>query len=272
MRIGKSLGIGAVRKLQSVTYDADAQAYFTANTAITSATDKTAINTFYLGLKSDGIYNKIDAMYLPIWGSASASKWNLINPLDNNTAFRLTYSTGWTFSSGGMTPVNAYANTFLNPSVLPIPVNDIHISFYSRTNVTPAPSTDIGCWTNPSANYTLLALGTTLGSYAGLQQTSFADYPVFVDADSRGLYVATRTSNNLSSIYKNGTLKDTSAQLSTGNGNNTFFIGSGNGNSSNYSTKQCCFSSIGRKFTDTQAANFSNRVNTLMTYFGINTY
>jgi hypothetical protein len=37
-----------------VTYDADALAYFNANTAITSAADKNAINTFYLGLKSDG--------------------------------------------------------------------------------------------------------------------------------------------------------------------------------------------------------------------------
>lgn len=271
MRIARGISIANINKPISTAaaFDADALAYFTANTAITSTADKTAINNFYLGLKSDGIYTLIDAMYLPIWGTSASSKWNLIN----NRSFDLTFATGWTFSSSGMTPnVATYADTGLNPSALPIPVNDIHISFYSRTNITPAASTDIGCWTNSSANYTLLALGTTLGSYAGLQQTSFADYPVFTDSDSRGFYIGTRTASNLSSIYKNGTLKDTSAQASTGNANNTFYIGSGNGNNPNYSTKQCSFSSIGRKLTNTQASNLSSRVNTLMTYFGINVY
>ena len=97
-----------------VTYDTDALAYFTANTSITSAADKNAINTFYLGLKSDGIYTKMKAMYLPIWGSAASSKWNLIN----NRTFDLSFTTGWTYSSSGITPngTSAYADTFLIPS------------------------------------------------------------------------------------------------------------------------------------------------------------
>ncbi len=82
----------------AVAYDTDAQAYFTANTAITSAADKNAINTFYLGLKSDGIYTKIKAMYLPLWSTATNNKWNLVNPLDTNGAFRLTFATGMTFT------------------------------------------------------------------------------------------------------------------------------------------------------------------------------
>ena len=55
-----------VEGAQAVLFDADALAYITANTAITSTADKNAINTFYSGLKSDGIYTKIKAMYLPI--------------------------------------------------------------------------------------------------------------------------------------------------------------------------------------------------------------
>jgi len=37
-----------------------------------------------------------------------------------------------------------------------------------------------------------------------------------------------------------------------------------------YSNKQCRFSSIGDKLTEADASNFYTRVNTLMTYFGIN--
>ena len=119
-----------------VTYDADALAYFTANTAITSDADKNAINTFYSGLKTDGVYSKINAMYLPLWSSATANKWNLINPVDTNGGYRLTFSTGWTHASTGMTPngTSAYADTFLSTSVTGL--NTGHLSYYSRTNTT----------------------------------------------------------------------------------------------------------------------------------------
>ena len=102
-----------VRNLSTTpTYDADAQAYFNVNTAITSAADKNAINTFYLGLKSDNIYTKIYWMILPIWTTALNSKWNLIN----NRTYDMTFSSGWTYASNGITPLNAFADTFLIPS------------------------------------------------------------------------------------------------------------------------------------------------------------
>jgi hypothetical protein len=249
--------------------DADAQAFIDA-AGITDATQQSAVNQLVLDLKSANIWTKMKAIYPIVGGTASTHKWNLKDPRDLDAAFRLTFATGWTHASTGMTPNGAtYANTYLVPSSA-ITLNSVHISYYSRTNITPAASTDIGSWTNTSTNYTLLALGTTLGSYAGLQQTSFSDYPVFADADSRGFYMATRTSSSLSSIYKNGVLKDTSAQTSTGNGTNSFYIGSGNGNNPNYSTKQCAFASIGDGLTDAEAANFYTAVQNYQTTLGRN--
>jgi len=106
---------GIYKPISAIAYDPDAQAYFNVNTAITSDADKTAINDFYLGLKTDGIYSKLNYMYFPIWLTASNCKWNLIN----NRTFDLTFSTGFTYNLAGLkgNGTSAYANTFFAPAL-----------------------------------------------------------------------------------------------------------------------------------------------------------
>lgn len=251
-----------------VTYDTDALAYFTANTAITSAADKNAINTFYLGLKSDGIYTKIKAMYLPIWGSAATSKWNLINPLDTNAAFRLTFTTGWTYASSGITPngTSAYADTFLTPSTT-LSLNNSHLSLYNRTNATSyfnATKIDGTNLTNIS-----MAIIPATTNYGG----RFMDdtYSTVSSTNALGFYVGNRTLSTQKKYYKNGALGGTFNVNSIALADNILRIGVIVGNGFTvYSSGQCSFASIGDGLTDTDATNFYNRVNTLMTYFGIN--
>jgi len=248
-----------------VTYDADAQAYFTANTAITSSADKNAINDFYLGLKSDGIYTKIKAMYLLIWGSAATSKWNLVNPLDTDAAFRLTFhGTSWTFSSGGITPLNAYANTFYTPSVNG-QLNSAHLSFYSRTDIS-TNQIDIGSQT--SSNYQILQLRVSNLYYALINQSALTSG---VNNNSTGFYVGNRQLSNDVDLWKNGTKLTNGTTASGTRPTNSIYIGANNsGSAGTYSSKQCSFATIGDGMTDTEATNFYTRVNTLMTYFGIN--
>lgn len=247
-----------------VAYDADALAYFTANTAITSDADKNAINDFYLGLKSDGIYTKIKAMYLPIWGSAASSKWNLVNPLDTDAAFRLTFSTGWTFSSSGMTPTNAFANTFYTPSING-QLNSGHLSFYSRTD-TNLNQIDIGSQT--SSNYHILQLRVSNLFYGLINQSSLTSG---ANTNSTGFYVGNRQLSNDNDLWKNGT-KITNGTTAVGlrPTNSIYICANNSGTAGTYSTKQCSLASIGDGLTDTEASNFYTRVNTLMTYFGIN--
>jgi len=254
----------------AVAYDADALAYFTANTAITSTADKNAINTFYLGLKSDGIYTKIKAMYLPIWGSASASKWNLVNPLNTDASYRLTFSTGWTYSSSGMTPTNAYAQTYFNPNTNGL-LDSNHLSFYSRTNSN-GTEVEIGsnnAGGNPISFLEIRTAGTT---YGGINQSGYISA---ADSNSQGFYIASRTSSSVVKIIKNGSVfANTGTLTSTSKTPSNISIGAlfTGGGYLYYTTKQCAFSSIGDGLTDAESANFSNRVNTLLTYFGINIY
>jgi hypothetical protein len=255
----------------AVVYDTDAQAYFTANTAITSDADKNAINTFYLGLKSDGIYTKMKAMYLPLWSSATANKWNLINPVDTNGAYRLTFSTGWTHASTGMTPngTSAYADTFLSTSVTGL--NTGHLSYYSRTNST-GNFSEIGALRSSPNSYTDLGLKTATGAYIRYNN---GGVPTNVaNADSFGFYIGNRTASNVLKLFKNGSSIQslTTASLATTTVSMTLAATNNNGSIINYSNRECCFSSIGTGLTDTEATNFTNNVNALMTYFSLNTF
>jgi hypothetical protein len=98
-----------------------AQAYLSAvvaagGTGITPTVSAATI-TMFTSLVSNGLYNGMIAMYPFIGGNASGHKFNALNPLDTNGAYRLTFNGGWTHSSSGATPngTNGWAQTYLNP-------------------------------------------------------------------------------------------------------------------------------------------------------------
>jgi hypothetical protein len=267
------LSLGITPKNYAVSggasYDADAQAYFTANTAITSAADKTAINDFYLGLKTDGIYTKIKVMNLPIWGSASSSKWNLVNPLDTDAAFRAVYSNGFTFASGGMTGngTSAYADIFFTPNAV-VTQNSFSYGFYSRTsragsNTIYAMGVDQST-IRSRLNLRLIA-GTSLNA-----SVNGGDNSTFAVSDSKGFYQVSRTAST--SINRGVNTYTNVANNSTGINSIKFYVCAinQNGNVANYETAQCAFFYLANGLTIAEMDNFKTRVNTLMTYFGIN--
>ena len=259
----------------AVAYDTDAQAYFTANTTITSDADKNAINTFYLGLKSDGIYTKIKAMYLPIWGSASASKWNLVNPADTNAAFRLTFATGMTFTSNGMTGngTTGYAITQLVPNTN-LTNNTTSFGIYCRTN-SDALQYDCGIQRTTGTTGAFNLLTRYSNNLYSDHYNNATNRILTANTNSQGFYQSIRTTSTSFKVFKNN------AQLGTTNTNassgfsgltDSFLIGCLNdtGTPSFYSTRQYSFSYLGNGLTDTDASNFYTRIQTLMTYFGIN--
>lgn len=273
LRTRKGLIRPFVEGAQAVLFDADALAYITANTAITSTADKNAINTFFLGLKSDGIYTKMKAMYLPIWGTSANCKFNLVAP---NGSYNLTFQTGWTFSSGGMTNTAAYAETGLVAQSV-FPTTSIHLSTYSRTQIiqNTAFRTEIGAY--DGTNFTGMSQQyDNFGKYfsAGPNNASY-QLPVpntISSAVTTGLQIGNRLSNVMK-VFQNGTQLATKTVTNSSLSTNSFFIGAyknQSGGSADYSNRQLSFASIGDGLTDAEATNLNNRVNTLMTYFGIN--
>jgi hypothetical protein len=94
--------------------DPDAQLFLTAAN-ITNNTQITAVNNLVISMKSSGIWTKMLAIYPFVGGDAYSHKWNLKNPIDLNSAFRLQFFGGVTHTSNGVqgNATNGYANTFL---------------------------------------------------------------------------------------------------------------------------------------------------------------
>ena len=243
---------------QANLYDPDAQAFFTAAN-ITNTTQKNAVNQLVLDLKSANIWTKMKALYPVVGGVASAHAVNLKQP----GTFNLTFATGWTHSSTGMTPNGAtYADTSLIPSTA-LSLNSAHISYYSRTNAN-STTVDMGNYDTVNNGSTLLLLRDLNTASIRMNNLTIINYS---NTDSYGLHVSNRTASNVITGWKNGTKKVTSAVTSTFLPTNQIYIGAfrdGTG-PAYYSLRECAFASIGDGLTDTDATNFYTAVQNYQT-------
>jgi hypothetical protein len=240
-----------------LTTDADAQAFITA-AAITDATQQSAIDTLVKGLKSDGIWTKMKAIYPFVGGTASTHKWNLKDPRDLDAAFRLVFNGGWTHSSNGATPngTNGYANTYLAPSSV-LSTSSAHFSKYNRTNDLTGDKID-GAFTASNTtfmqqNYT--AANAILGSVTSLT--------TYTPTDTRGLFNVTRTATNAMKVFRNSTNVGSNTNVITALPAANVYLGARNADNSIiqfYNSYQTAFSSIGDGLTDTEASNLYTRV------------
>ena len=237
--------------------DPDAQAFITA-ASITNPTQQGAINTLVTDLKGYSIWTKFKAIYPVVGGVASSHAVNLKTP----GTFNLTFATGWTHSSTGMTPTNSYADTALIPNST-LTLNSVHISSYLRTNLRFAgpiiSSEDAGSYNN--GLYIWPWQSIDLYSVRINDNTSNAST---APADIRGLHIATRTASNVKKYRLNTTQIFNSAGASTGLNTSSIYLCKSR-NNADYNGNQIAFSSIGDGLTDTEAANFYTAVQAYQT-------
>jgi hypothetical protein len=248
-------------------FDYDALLFLNA-TGITDPTIRLAINYLVFSLKINGLWNKFNAIYPIVGGTATTHRFNLRNPIDANVAFRLFFSGGWTHSANGALPngTNSFADTFFTPSVSALQ-NSHHISYYSRTNVN-LTQVEIGASTN-STNYDVLQLRVANNSYYIINQG--APYAFAANTNSQGYYIANRTASNVVNGWKNGVKVATATTLPNANSSAKIYIGALNTNNTTttqYSTKECAFATIGLGLTDTEAPILYNIIQTFNTILG----
>jgi hypothetical protein len=264
-----------------ITTDADASAFITA-AAITNTLEQTAIDTLVKGLKTDGIWDKMKAIYPFVGGSASTHKFNLKDPRDLDAAFRLVFTGGWTHNVNGVTAngVNAYADTKYVPSVNNVLSDYSSLSIYSRTNsisVSPDIQIDMGVnqFSTPTGAFMLFTGYNSVNQLAGFQ----SDFPnAFTygfygsqgaNTNTTGFYTGTANSVN-NQVYKNGTLitQNTFAKVTTRTSPTiALFIGADNynNNARRYSVKNYAFAHIGKSLTSTEVSNLNTRVQAFQT-------
>lgn len=258
-----------------IVSDADAQAFLNA-AYINDITQANAINTLVIDLKSNGLWTKMKAIYPFVGGTAFTHKFNLKDPRNLDAAFRLTFNGGITHNSTGILPngSNGYANTWLSPAAN-LQLNSSSITYYSRTdlNYTGGASgtrletmAEMGA-TNSGTNAMWLFLRTNNILSTGINRTGAFTVN---NTNSTGFYITSRTSSNLTTLFKNNLKLADSSVLSTNlTSLNMYLFGINTTNNHWYpSVRECCYSSIGDGLTDTEAANYYTIVQTYQTTLG----
>jgi hypothetical protein len=231
---------------------------FLGATNIQDATITSAVDTLVQGLKTDGVWSKLKAVYPFVGGTATTHKFNLANALDEGSAFRMDFTGGWTHSANGALPngVNAYGDmSFIAAAHLGL--NSAHVSVYSRTNTDKlAPS--IANATGGQINEISMFIRDADNLAFRVNNTSVS---LLSNTNSTGYYIANRNSSTEISIFKNNTKNSFSRNSGSLRGN-SFQIGAFG---SFYDNKQYAFVSIGDGLTDTEASNLNTRVQAFQT-------
>jgi len=262
-------------------YTARVTAYAAA-TGITDYTILDALNIFDLGLTYYGLDTIMKSIHPMVTDKtsqldmANQMKYNFMNPLDTNAAFRLQWFGGWIYSRTGALPngVDAYTDTFLIPNTN-LTSNSHHLSFYSRTNNT-TNGYELACQSiqASSTQYGYMLLSTyNSGTSYYQQQTQNTNAITPSEANTLGFYNGSRTSSTSFKAYKNGVLRGSNTNIASAIGSylaiNSIYLSAWNVNNNGtistigYSNKQCSFASIGDGLTDSQAQIFSSLVNNL---------
>jgi hypothetical protein len=238
--------------------DPDAQAYIDALDAAgytVSGAEETAINTFVLALKADGIWAKSKAIYPFIGGTAATHKFNLKDPRDLNAAFRLTFFGGWTHSATGSLPngTNGYAETYLDPST-DLPEDSASIGIYLRT-------------TN-SNNQAAIANGSNFQLFTPYNNKYWATLngwgPLTPDvADNLGLAHAGIDAVEFN-VFKNG-VKIAQMPVNTSKPNPSGQVKLATRLNTFYLSKEIAFAHLSESVTDTEAADLYTIVQALQT-------
>jgi len=194
-------------------------------------------------------------------------KYNLVNPVDSDAAFRGVFNGGWTFSNQGALPngTNGYMDTFFNPNTS-LTYNSAHISFYSRTNNETSGSSTMGAVDAANNEIRLiLRRPTNLGYFLSTDSSNgILDYTI---NNSTGLFIGNANGVNVRKLIRNGSVLTPLSQVPRGLGiwpSVKIYVGARSlvNVAGEYDNKQCAFSSIGDGLTDTEATALYNAVQT----------
>lgn len=245
-----------------ITFQSESIDFFQA-TDIKNIRLQLPVDNLVINLKVTGLWNKMIAIYPLVGGTADTHKFNLKDPKDLNSSYRLTFS-AVTHSSGGISHTGSTGggDTNIRASNFSSITNNIHLSVYSRTD-----SNDtfgqpfggiIGLNTSP-AGFGLFIYPRygTAGFSARLADNGGLTGPAMTT--SLGFYLITRTSSASKTYFKNainlGTSAHTSFSLSSATSN--IILGR---NNVDPTSRQIAFASFGSGLTESEAIKFSEIV------------
>lgn len=234
-------------------YDVDAQLYIDAVGGL-NQTQKNNITNHVIGLKSNGIWSKLKAIYPFMGTTGTQHRYNLKNPVSSDAAFRLVYFGtvyhGSQFIEGdGST---GYVNTFYNP-LSQASLNSESITIQTRNAVASGVNTRVEIGATTSVGQTTKAsflqvdtpepygvMNTDLGTTSGLNG------PVYTD--KRGVFTLKKNGSTTLHMYKNGVQIASMVQAGTRPNNSLYLLNINVANTpfpSGYSAQKLGYVAIG---------------------------
>jgi hypothetical protein len=233
-----------------------------------------AIDAFFASMKNDSILSELDALWIWDGGTAERNKFNVLNPLDSNSAFRLQFNGGITHASTGLTGngVNGYCTTFYNVlnSSVKYTRNSASVFVYTRTNQA-GPFADMSA--SGGNNGILVFTGRTGGTDRAVVNNDCEGNACPTTAPILGMVYIERENSTTVKRYFNGILNNTLTHASLELPNRVlelltynFFFGS----RLFYSPRTHTVMGIGAGLGATKQAQLRTHVQTLMTSLGLN--
>jgi hypothetical protein len=238
---------------------------FLTATGITDVTITTAIYNLVDDLQTGGIWNKIEAFYPFVGGSAATHKFNLKDPRDKDIAFRLNFFGGVTHDANGVTGngTNAYFRTFFSCNTTN--KRDTNLGFiYSRTNS--QSGSDFGQIFESG-----FQLNSRNTSDLFFVRNSSATQDTQANSDSRGFFGITRDNSSNFRMYI-GTTEYTKTRASAGNGLGVDILGLAlqvnAGTISDYSNRNIAAMGFGESLSTSEMAALKTAIDNFQTTLG----
>jgi hypothetical protein len=247
----------------------EAAAYVAAMTTQPDDTRKGLIDTLVGDLKADGVWAKLDLLYmLASHDTAQASLLNMKAPAANTLVVNGTgtFTADRGYVSNGST---GYLNTGFNPSTAGgnFAQNSAHMGVWSRSNILNSGQTDIGVLsTNTSSINSRSSTGNAMRGQMNGAAANFG-----ANSSSVGHFVISRTGSAQVDGYWNGAANGSSVAASVALINLSIFIAAMNsaGSAINNSSRQIAFAHVGAGLTATEVANLYTRLAAMATAIGV---
>ena len=253
----------------TTTYTWDMTYYINANNflvaaGITDTTIKQAIWKLTKDLIENNLWSKLNAVYPFVGGTATTCKFNLINPIDSDAAFRLTFNNtvSGDFTANGWqgNGVNSYANTHIAPNTL-LSYDNQSYSFYNGVNSTFDPSCEMGVADSSSSG-----INCFLAGYLTINE--FVLDNSFAPQTAVGQYLISRLNTSTKKLYVNSNSAISKTSTATNFTLSNLFINARNDFDTTVpypSNARKQFATIGQGLTDTEAANLYTCIQTFQT-------
>jgi hypothetical protein len=231
-----------------------------------SAGRKTVVDTLITGLKTDGLWTKLDRLWLLAAENSQSALTDLVALASATPVNSPTFTVDRGYASNGTT---SYLNSNFNPSTATLyKQNDAHYSVYTRQN-TAGSNIWQGCYDGVCIIQMLQVNGSQY--YMGINTNGGDTF----NGSGAGMLVVIRRSSLAEEMFQNGSSIYTNpSNASAALANLNVFICARNnqGTADSFDTDQIAASSWGNQLSATQAANLSSRINTYMTSVGANVY